>query len=143
MHKAELAVGKKAGRSGARRHRTSLEQQKLTDSFGEQIADQKVQVDNLKSALQKLEGKLAEARARSELLLARHRRAKALGRTVEDTPTDGFDRMNRKVQQAEALAQARTELLGENLDDRFAALEKEDEVERLLAGLKAQKQLTS
>ena len=55
----------------------SIENRTLSGSFDEQIADQKVQVENLKTALHKLDGKLAEARARSELLLARHRRARA------------------------------------------------------------------
>jgi len=39
---------------------------------------------------------------------------------------------------AEALNEARTELLGDNLADRFAVLEKQDEVERLLEVLKAE-----
>jgi len=49
--------------------------------------------------------------------------------------------MNHKVNKTEALAQARTELLGDDLDGRFLALEKEDEVERLLTDLKTRKEL--
>lgn len=44
--------------------------------------------------------------------------------------------MNRKVQQAEALGQATAELAGQDIESRFAALEKVDEVDRLLAELK-------
>ena len=47
--------------------------------------------------------------------------------------------MNHKVNRAEALSQARTELLGDDVEDQFAALEKHDEVERLLADIKAKK----
>jgi phage shock protein A len=49
--------------------------------------------------------------------------------------------MNQKVNRADAVSQARTELLGDNVDDQFAALEKHDEVERLLAGLKSKKEV--
>jgi hypothetical protein len=48
--------------------------------------------------------------------------------------------MNHKVSKTEALAQAKTELLGDNVDDRFLKLEKEDEVERMLQELKAGKE---
>lgn len=48
--------------------------------------------------------------------------------------------MNHKVGRAEAVSRARTELLGDTVDDRFAALEKGEEVERLLADLKTRKQ---
>ena len=44
--------------------------------------------------------------------------------------------MNHKVTRAEAISQARVELLGEDVSDRFAALEKQDEVERILETLK-------
>ncbi len=47
--------------------------------------------------------------------------------------------MGQKVNRAEAVMQARTELLGDDLEDRFAALEKHDEIERLLADIKAKK----
>ena len=42
-----------------------------------------MQVENLKAALVKLEAKLAEARMTSELLMARHRRARVLSRATE------------------------------------------------------------
>jgi phage shock protein A len=44
--------------------------------------------------------------------------------------------MNQKVNRTEAIGQARAELLGDSVDDRFAALEKQDEIERLLTDLK-------
>jgi phage shock protein A len=47
-----------------------------------------------------------------------------------------FDRMKNKVQHSEATAQAASELAADNVDEKFAALEKQDEVERLLAELK-------
>ena len=44
--------------------------------------------------------------------------------------------MNNKVNRAESIAQAHTELLEASVEDRFAALEKQDEVDRLLAEIK-------
>jgi phage shock protein A len=149
MRKAELAVSKQQDDLARIAIERSLESKKLADSFDEQIADQKVQVENLKSALSKLQGKLVEARAKSDLLLAKHRRARAAGNAAEaqlklgdGVSASAWDRMKHKVNQAEALNDARTELLGENVEDRFAALEKQDEIERLLTGLKTRKELT-
>jgi phage shock protein A len=144
MRKAEMAVAKKQDDLARLAIERSLEGRKLAGSFDEQIADQKVQVDNLKTALHKLEGKLAEARTRSELLLTRHRRARASN--IPDGPVEtassAWDRMHRKVNQAEALTLARAELTGDNLEDQFAALEKQDEVEKLLKELKTRKEPT-
>jgi phage shock protein A len=149
MRKAELAVTKQQEDLARIAIERSLESRKLADSFDEQINDQKVQVENLKGALHKLEGKLAEARGKSELLLAKHRRARAAGNAAEAQLKSGdgisataWDRMKSKVNREEALNEARAELLGDRIEDRFAALEKQDEVERLLEGLKSRKQLT-
>lgn len=147
MRKAELAVTKKQDDLARVAIERSLESKKLSESFTEQIADQKTQVETLKTALQRLAGKMVEARAKSDLLMARHRRARASGSAAEAQLRAGdgnalsaWDRMNHKVNKTEALAQARTELLGDDLDNRFLALEKEDEVERLLTDLKAKKE---
>ena len=124
--KAELAVEKKQddlARAGLER---ALSYRELAEGFAEQVSDQKVQVENLKSALKKLELKLDEAQSKSELLLARHRRSRALARTAEarmaaqgEDKTAAFDRINNKVTRAEAISLARAELIGDNLDDRW------------------------
>ena len=52
------------------------------------------------------------------------------------------DVMRASIRDAEAklkAAQATAELVGDDVEERFAALEKQDEVERLLAGLKARR----
>jgi len=144
MRKAELAVTKQQDDLARAAIERSLDSRQLAQGFEEQIADQKAQVDNLKSALRKLETKLAEARAKSDLLRARHRRAKAAGDAATAHSAIGgqsassvWDRMNQKVNRTEAIGQARAELLGDSVDDRFAAIEKQDEIERLLADLKS------
>jgi uncharacterized small protein (DUF1192 family) len=43
------------------------------------------------------------------------------------------------VAHAEALSQAKSEIAADNMDERLAALEKEDRIEQLLAELKAKR----
>ena len=107
-----------------------------------------MQVENLKSALHKLEQKLAEAQAKSDLLIAQHRRSRAMGKATDAQSAMGgeshaaaFDRMKEKVRHAEAVSQAKTELAGDgDVEQRLEALEKQDKIEHMLAELKARRQ---
>jgi phage shock protein A len=146
MRKAELAVDKKQDDLARVAIERSMESRKLADSFSEQIGDQKVQVENLKTALHSLESKLMEARGKADLLMAKHRRARTAGKAAEahlglnaGSAASAWDRMGQKVNRAEAIGQAQAELLGDSVDDRFRALEKQDEIERLLVDIKAKK----
>jgi len=146
--KAELAVDKKEDDLARAALDKSVSFRRMAGSYAEQVADQNVQVENLKLALRKLESKLEEAQAKVDLLVAQHRRARAVGRAADaglklddGSPQAAFDRMNDKVVRGEALSQAKAELLGENIEDRLAKLEKEDEVERLLVEIKTRKGL--
>jgi phage shock protein A len=47
--------------------------------------------------------------------------------------------MKRKVAHSEAVSQARGEIASEDIDDRLAALEKQDRIEKLLTELKAKR----
>ena len=112
------------------------------------MADQKSQVEILKTALSRLEQKLAEARAKSDLLIAQHRRSRSARKAGEAhaalhgaSQSATFDRMKDKVMRSEAVGQAHVEINGESLDDRFAALEKEQEIDRLLAEIKTRRSL--
>jgi phage shock protein A len=146
MRKAELAVDRgqdDLARAALERHKSC---ERTAESFREQVADQRAQVDMLKAVLGKLEQKLAEAHAKSAMLLAQHRRARALGKASDARSAIGsgsairtFDRMKDKVMHEEAVSQAKSELAGDNLDDRFAQLEHDDEVDRALAELKARR----
>jgi phage shock protein A len=144
MRKAELAVTKKdddLARAALLRVESARE---LAASFAEQVTDQKAQVENLKTALRQLDGKLAEAQGKADLLIAQHRRARAVGKASDAKMAGGngsssgaFDRMKRKVAQESALSQAKSEIAADDVDDRLAALEKEDRIEQLLVELKA------
>jgi phage shock protein A len=143
MRKAELAVDKKQDDLARPALERSMSYKQMSESFNQQIADQRTQVENLKSALQKLEQKLAEAEAKSDMLVAQHRRARALGKASDAQIAIGdgskaaaFDRMQRKVMHSEAASQAKAEMVSDNVEDRLAALEKEDHIDKLLADLK-------
>jgi phage shock protein A len=150
MHKAELAIDRAQddlARAALERHKSY---ERTAASFDEQIADQRTQVAALKSALGKLEQKLAEAQTKSDMLLIQHRRARALGKASDAriaigsrSTTRTFERMEDKVAQHEAVSQAKSSLAGDNLDDRFEQLERDDEVDRLLADLKAKRGATA
>src|ERR1700689_3944706 len=149
VRKAELAVDKKQDDLARAAIERSLSYRALAESFAQQVADQSVQVENLKSALRKLEQKLAEAQAKSDLLIAQHRRARALNKAGDArlamgdaSSAEAFDRMQGKVQRTEALSLAKAELTGDSMEDRLASLEKEDEVMRLLTELKAKRGIT-
>jgi phage shock protein A len=146
VRKAQLAVAKENDQLARAALERSIDAQKRSEAFNEQMNDQKIQVENLKTALHELESKLADARAKSDILIAKHHRARAMGQAAEahlsidaNSTSTAWDRMNYKVSRAEALSNARAELLGENVDDQFQALEKQDDIERLLADLKREK----
>jgi phage shock protein A len=146
MRKAELAVDKKHDDLARAALERSVSYKQMSESFVQQVADQKTQVENLKSALQKLEQKLAEAEAKSDMLVAQHRRARALGKASDariaigdDSKAAAFDRMERKVMHSEAASQAKSEMASDSVEDRLAALEKEDHIDKLLAEIKARR----
>src|SRR6202043_4012437 len=110
MRKAELAVDKKhddLARASLQRVESYRE---MSESFAQQVSDQKAQVENLKAALRQLEQKLTEAQAKADVLMAQHRRARAVSKASEARLAVGdgskaaaFDRMKRKVAHSEAL----------------------------------------
>ena len=146
MRKAELAVDKKQD-DLARAALLRVESYRdRSASFGQQVTDQKAQVENLKTALRQLDQKLTEANAKADLLLAQHRRARAIGKASDAKINVGngskaaaFDRMKHKVVRAEAVSQAKAEIAVDDVEDRLAALEKEDRIEQLLGELKAKR----
>ena len=77
MRKAELAVDKKQDDLARAAIERGMGYKNLAHDFGEEIEHQKTQVDNLRSAMRKLEQKLTEAQAKSELLIAKHRNTKS------------------------------------------------------------------
>jgi phage shock protein A len=150
LRKAELAVDKTEddlARAALDRYQTAL---RLTQSFQEQVNDQKAQVVTLKNALVKLEQKLEEAKSKREMLLARHRRSVAMNKAAkaqvalgDQSKSASFDRMNHRLQHTEATASAEIELLSDDLTEKLNRMDRDAEVERLLTDIKSRRLLPS
>ena len=148
MRKAEIAVDKlqdDLARAALDRFQTA---QRLAQSCREQVEDQRAQVETLKGALMKLEQKLEEAKSKRDMLLARHRRGVSLGKAAhaqtllgDDSQSATFDRLKDRVHHTEAVATAEVELLTDDMGDRLTRLDRDAEVDRLLAELKARRSL--
>ncbi len=146
LRKAELAVDKKQDDLARAALERSMSYKQSATGFDSLVADQKTEVDNLKSALHKLERKLAEAESKSEMLIAQHRRSRTLSKASEAqlaigdrSKTATFDRMQRKVHRAEAVSKVKAEMVNDNLEEKLSALEKDDEIEKMLNELKARR----
>jgi phage shock protein A len=146
MRRAEIALDKQDEALARAALERSMSSKSTAESFRQQVEDQKTQVENLKTALLKLQTKLAEAQAKADVLIAQHRRSRTLNRATEarraigdESGSEAFDRMKSKVEIGEATAQATVELTADDVEDRFATMEKQDEIDRLLAELKAKR----
>jgi phage shock protein A len=146
LRRAEMAVDKKDEALARAAVERAMGHKSTAESFRQQVEDQKAQVENLKNALIKLQQKLAEAQSKSDMLIAQHRRSRAMGKATQagtamgdDSKSAAFDRMKNKVQHTEAATQAQADLLADDVEDRFAALEKEREIDRLLAEIKSKR----
>lgn len=121
------------------------EQQQLLDGYTQQYTIAKQHADQLRAQLSEMKEEYTKLKNKKDLLIARADAAKAqksINQAMSGFGTDnaakGFERMENKVLQMEAEAQASTELRGSNksLDDEFKALEAND-VDDELAALKA------
>jgi phage shock protein A len=148
MNKAELAVDKKDDKLARAALERVVSFELLAENFDQQIANHHTQVGSLKSALKRLEMKLSEARGKADLLIVQHRRSRATHLAADaQGPTGGenhtFERMRSKVAREEALGQAKGELLGDDIDVRLHALEREQKINALLEEIKARKGLSA
>jgi phage shock protein A len=136
--KAMLAV--QAGKDDLAKE-ALLRKQEHENNYAEykkQWEAQKASVEQLKISLRELQNKIEEAQRKKNLLIARAKRAEAqqkIQSTMSSlagnrTAFDTFDRMAAKVDQMEAEAEAAKELddlsANNNLEKRFAELEKSD-----------------
>ena len=124
------------------------EHQQLADEYNVQWEKQKQAVDQLKQHLQALQRKIEEASRKKNLLIARQKRAKAqkqihetMAGMKESSAFDAFERMEQKVDETEARADAVAEMAEDSadtkLEDEFAELETKNSVDDDLAALKA------
>jgi phage shock protein A len=148
MRKAELAVDKKDDELARAALERAVSFHLLAENYDQQIAHHHTQVESLKSALKRLDLKLSEARAKADLLIVQHRRSRASNRAADVQhaargESGTFERMRSKVARQEDLGQAKGELLGDDIDQRLQALEREQKINALLGEIKARKGLTA
>ncbi len=147
QRKAELAMDKGeddlAKQALARRNTFA----QSASGLQEQWQAYSAQVGALKDGLRQLQAKIDEAEGKKELLIARSRSAKAqetMHKTLSGMRGVGasaeFDRLTSRVEEQEARASAYTELGTDTLDDKFAALEQESDLDRQLRELKEKRQ---
>lgn len=145
LEKAEQAV--KAGREDLARE--ALKRKKaardLADGFEEQLATHHAMIERLTTQMRALDAKIEEAERKRKLLIARQRRAQAQGtvnaamaRTDTKEAFAAFERMETKVAGMEDRLEAERELAEAlSLDDEFAALGEDKEIEDELEGLRS------
>ena len=142
--KAELAVEKKNDDLARAALERSLSHQQLADGFAQQLDDQTTEAETLRTAFTKLQQKLQETQSTTELLLTRSRRARTVGKanaarnlTAAHNTTSVLNRLRSSIEGREAANLASHLLQAESVEDRFAAIEKEDQINRLLEDLKS------
>jgi phage shock protein A len=84
---------------------------------------------------------MTETKAKTEVLIAQHRRARLAVRAgttnMKEFDHDAaFDRLQMKVAEADSVGHGQLTAGEPNAEQRLAALEKSDQVDRLLADLK-------
>ncbi len=145
--KAMLAVNAGKDDLAGQALERKAEHDKYAQGFEEQWRLQKQAVDQLKISLTKLGEKISDAKRKKNLLVARAKRAEAQ-KTITDTmsgmgSTNAFDtieRMEQKIDQMEAEAQATTEMANEIEVDELSAQFKKLDVVSSDAALLALKQ---
>jgi phage shock protein A len=142
VRKAELALSKGDESLARAALDRSLTHETAAHSLSEQIEDQSHQVELLKTALHRLEQKMAETRSKTDLLIARHRRARLAqraGSTAMEQLGDDvtLERLGHRVDEAEAIGSGRMALTEASTEKKLEELERSDRVDRLLSELKA------
>lgn len=141
VRKADVAVGKGEDQLARQCLDRSLSATAIAATYAPQIAEQAEQAENLKSALLRLQSKLAETESESALLIARLRRSRMLQRAgetrqrVEDL-SEASEGVEGRVMMDEALGQASYDLSEPGSAERVARLEREDAIEQMLAEIK-------
>jgi phage shock protein A len=144
MQKAELAVEKEKDDLARAALERFLGHQKMAQSLKEQEADHNTQAEILKSSLKTLAEKLAEAQNKKDLMLAQHRRARASRAADaseiaagEKSSTEAVENVANEAARTEAVNNIKAGLAADDVEEKLASLEKEDQVDRLLAEIRS------
>jgi phage shock protein A len=145
MRKAELALQKNEEGLARTALERSLAFENAVRNFGQQVEEQTHQVQMLREAMQNLEQKMVETKLKADLLIAQHRRSKLAQRagvepSVEFRNEALLERAKTKVDQSEAMAAGQLHAAALDSTRQIEAMDRADEVDRLLAELKQRTQ---
>ncbi len=145
--KAELAVEKNRpdlAREALLEKRRHIER---AEAFEQELNDARAVVSQYQDDIQQLEDKLAAAREKQRVLVQRHRHAvdkkraqTGIRRYDSVDAMRRFDSFEQRIDRMEAEADLVNKARKPSLEEEFAALEQDDEIEKELAGLVAKKQ---
>lgn len=142
--KAELAVEKGRDELALEALRRKRDYESNVKIYEEQLVAQRDTVDKLKSDMQALQSKYEEVVRNREILIARHKTAKAQKKVMATSaamaridPTSELRRMEEKIRLEEARASAMQEIQSSSLDRQFDDLSKDAGLDSDLQALKA------
>ena len=159
QRKAALAVTRQQDDMARAALRQQISHQQMAASFAQQLSDQRTETETLRSALGRLQQRLQETQSRCELLAVEHRRARASQKLNGTTPKTAatIARVRGRIDREAAAGHAQQAMLtaeaghtgnGDSrsvdqmsdveLEEHFATMEREDQIEDLLRSLKAQ-----
>lgn len=143
--RAQLALQKGEERLAREALTRRKSYQETAEAMKAQLEQQAGVVSKLKENMRGLEAKIAEAKAKKDLYIARARSAKAseklnemMGNLNTGNALSAFERMEEKVMQLEARSQALAELGTNDLEKQFLSLEGSEDIDAELAAMKAQ-----
>ncbi len=123
-----------------------IDQQTRYETYASEYTKAKTMADELRQRLGEMKDELLKMKSKREMLVARADAAKAqkqINHTMSSfgsgSAAAGFARMEEKVNQLEAEAEASSELRGsgKSLDDELKGLESESQLDQEMAALKA------
>lgn len=121
-----------------------VKQDKMAEQYKQMCDSMQIQVNDIKSQIDVLKQKLEEARSKQAMLVARNQMAdaksqmaKTLGNMDSKSAFAKMDKMEQKIEQKEAQADAFSNISGvEDTQDPFAKMEQENDVNAELEKLK-------
>lgn len=131
-------LAKKALENKVKQDKMVAQYQEMVTSMESQVNDIKNQVDVLKEKLEEARSKQAMLTARSKMADAKSQMAKTLGNMDSKSAFAKMDKMEQKIEQKEAQANAFSEVSGvqESENDPFAQMDKENSINEELEKLK-------
>lgn len=131
-------LAKKALENKVKQDQMVAQYQEMTTSMEAQVNEIKAQIDVLKQKLEEARSKQAMLIARSQMANAKSQMAKTLGNMDSKSAFAKMDKMEQKIEQKEAEANAFSEVSGmqESENDPFAQMDKENSINSELEKLK-------